>query len=263
LLVFDRRGLRVVFSVFLLVLTLVSSMNMSPVRAGVQTQVGVSGLVGFTGNATGKVLLVLGDFSLNPHGTKPLGVGFQSGRDTTPVGFISGMLTNNQPTVFDTNTAYVASSGKPIAAANTTVFVIGGGLINAASHYYQTTSVVGDQGPVALRSSPSNYTWSDRNGTQVLLVPLSSTAVPPGTSDVFTIEVFRDSGGRLVVLMFGTTYMGTWAAAYYFKYILYPNISTYVNGYYVIRWTDATTGPSADGIPDVGDTFTILATATS
>ena len=67
----------------------------------------------------------------------------------------------------------------------------------------------------------------------------------------------------MVVLMFGTTYMGTWAAAYYFKYILYPGISNYTNGYYIIRWTDATTGPSANGVPDSGDTYTILATAPS
>ena len=57
--------------------------------------------------------------------------------------------------------------------------------------------------------------------------------------------------------------MGTWAAAYYFKYILYPNIGTYTNGYYLIRWTDATSGPSANGTPDTGDTWTILATSTS
>jgi len=87
--------------------------------------------------------------------------------------------------------------------------------------------------------------------------------VPPGNSDVFTIEVLQDSGGRLVVLMFGTTYMGTWAAAYYFKYVLYPNIASYTNGYYLIRWTDASSGPAADFIPDGGDTFKILATSAS
>ena len=223
----------------------------------------VSELHGFTSNSTGSILLVIGDFAINPHGTKCCGVGFQSGRDTTPAGFISGMLTNPQPTEYDTNAAWVTqATGRPAAAVNT-VFVIGGDLINAASNYYQTTSFTLDRAPVGLTISGGNYIWTDRNGTTVLTIPQSSTAVPPGSSDVFTIEVLQDSGGRFVVLMFGTTYMGTWAAAYYYKYILYPNISTYTNGYYIIRWTDATTGPSANGVPDSGDTYTTLATAPS
>ena len=63
--------------------------------------------------------------------------------------------------------------------------------------------------------------------------------------------------------MYGTNYLGTWAAAVYFTFDMYPNIASYQNGYYLIRWTDATSGPSANFIPDAGDTFTILVTAPS
>jgi len=221
-------------------------------------------IFGFTTNSSGSVLLVVGDISLNPHGPKPSGVGYQAGRDTTPIGFLSGMLLNNQPTVYDTNTGFVnGSTGRPLTGSYSTIFVVGGPDVNAASYYYQTTGVDADRAPVSSSVAGSNYVWTDRNGTQVLSVPQSSNAVPPGKSDVFTIEILHDSGERQVVLMYGTTYLGTWAAAYYFKYILYPNIATYTNGYYIIRWTDATTGLSANGIPDSGDTYTILATAPS
>jgi hypothetical protein len=222
----------------------------------------VSDLAGFTSSTSGQILIVLGDFAIYPHGTKPPGVGFQSGRDTTPVGFVSGMLSNPETTVFDTNTAYVASSGRPIGSFMD-IFVVGGPLANAVSYYYQHTSVAGDKAPVSFGVMGSNYIWTDKNGTVALTVPQSSEAVPPGSSDVFAIEVFTDTGGRTVVLMYGTTFVGTWAAAYYFKYILYPNVGTYANGYYLIRWTDATSGPSANGVPDLGDTWTILATSTS
>jgi len=224
----------------------------------------VNDLAGFTGDVSGQVLLILGDFQINPHGTKPVGVGFQSGRDTTPVGFVSGMLSNSQPTEFDTNTAFLNSSGYPIIGGYSTIFVIGGPLINAASHYYQTANTTtADAAPVALTSVGTNYVWTDKNRTVVLSYLQLFDQLPPGTSDVFAIEAFHDAAGRLVVLMFGTNYMGSWAAAYYFKYVTYPNIGLYTNGYYLIRWTDAPSGTSANGVPDLGDTFTILATATS
>ena len=206
---------------------------------------------------------MLGDFAANRHGSKPAGVGYQSGRDATPVGFVSGMLTTNQLYSFDTNTGYVASSGRPLVGGYSTIFVIGGRLANAVAYYYETTSVVGDRAPVSFGTSGTNYVWTDKNGTVALTVPESTDAVPPGTSSVFAIQVFTDSSGRQIVMMYGTTYLGTWAAAYYFKYILYPNISTYTNGYYLIRWTDASSGPAKDFIPDGGDTFTILATSAS
>jgi hypothetical protein len=90
-------------------------------------------------------------------------------------------------------------------------------------------------------------------------VTQTSTNVPPGTSDVFVIQILRDADGRLVVLMYGERYTGTWAAAWYFKYVIYPDINSYPDTYYIVRWTDATSGSGADFVPGAGDTFEILA----
>ena len=212
---------------------------------------------GFTGNSSGSVLLVAGDFAVNPHGIKPPGVGFQQGRDTTPLGAVFGMLSNTQSYTFDTNRNYVDSSGRPIGSWPL-IIAVGGPLANGVVHYYETTSTTGDMAPLSFSQSGGNYIWTARNGTVVASVPVSSVKVPPGTSDVFVIQILKDSGGRMVVLMYGTSYMGTWAAAYYFKYVIYPNISSYTNNYYIIRWTDASSGPSANFMPDSGDTFTVI-----
>jgi len=222
----------------------------------------LSMISGFTSYSSGAVLLITGDLAVNPHGTKPPGVGFQAGRDTTPLGFISGMLSNTQPYSFDTNPSYVDSVGRPIGPWPL-IISVGGPLINSVTHYYETTSTVGDRAPVSISLSGSNWVWTARNGTTIATVPASSVTIPPGTSDVFYIQIVRDSEGRLVVLLSGTSYLGTWAAAWYFKNVIYPNISTYTNNYIIIRWTDATTGPSMNGVPDAGDTFTTLATAPS
>jgi len=224
----------------------------------------IAALQGFTSAPTGSVLLVVGDLSIrNPHGTKPAGVSFQAGRDSTPLGFIAGLLTNNQSFIFDTNPMAVnSSSGRPIGTY-TTIFSIGGPDVNAVTSYYEKTSLTGDRASLLFSVAGGNDVWTDMNGTVVWTVPQSSNSIPPGTSDVFVIQVLQDTNGRLVALMYGTTYLGTWAAALYFTFMIYPNISTYQNGYYLIRWTDATSGATANYMPDTGDTFTILATAVS
>ena len=219
-----------------------------------QSFIPLSTISGFTGNATGQVLFVVGDLASNPHGSKPPGVGYQAGRDTTPLGFLSGMLTNSQPTVFDTNTGYVASNGRPTTTIPL-IFVIGGGDVNAVTNYYETTSSILEQTPLTWSQIGSNWVWTDRGDTQVASVSTSSVAIPPGNSDVFVIEVLKDTSGRRVVILYGTTYLGTWAAAWYLKNVIYPNISTYTHSFYVVQWTDA----NGDFTPDGGDTFAILA----
>jgi len=62
-----------------------------------------------------------------------------------------------------------------------------------------------------------------------------------------------------VALLYGTHYYGTWAAGWWFKYTVYPNIGDYTDAYYFVRWTDAASGADADYTPSAGDTYTILA----
>jgi len=202
------------------------------------------------------VLLVIGDLTVNgfDHGSKCCGVGYQVGRDTTPLGFISGMLTNPQPTVFDDNSAYVnTATGRPTTTAPL-IFVIGGDGVNEVTNYYEVTSNPADQAPLTVSEVNGNYVWMNRTGMQVASVPASSVAIPPGNKDVCVIEILTDASGRMVVILYGVTYLGVWASAWYFKNIIYPNIASYTHSYYVLQWT-----AGADYAPDASNQFTILA----
>jgi parallel beta-helix repeat protein len=218
----------------------------------------LANLAGFTSRSTGDVLLVIGDIALNPHGSKPPGVFYQQGRDTTPLGYLRGMVNNTQPCIFDTNAAVNATNGRP-AGDWPLIFAVGGPDINAVAYYYEHTGVAADRAPVTWSEEGSNVIWRVQNGTVVANVTQASTNVPPGTSDVFAIQILRDADGRLVVLMYGERYTGTWAAAEYFKFTVYPTITSWTNSYYIVQWTDAASGTSANMMPDSGDTFTILA----
>jgi subtilisin family serine protease len=222
-------------------------------------QPGLSALEGFTSLGTGSLLLVTGDLALNPHGTKPAGVGFQQGRDSTPLGYLSGMLDEDQLVVFDTNTACIGSNGRPLATISRRVIIsVGGPDINSVAHYYEQSNVTADRAPVTWSEEGSDVIWRVRNGTVVVNVTQSSTSVPPGSSDVFAIQVLRDADNRTVALMYGERYTGTWAAAWYFKFVIYPSITDWQDSYYIVRWTDAASGASANFTPDSGDTFDIL-----
>jgi subtilisin family serine protease len=218
---------------------------------------GLAELTGFSDSQTGDVLMTVGDIAINPHGIKPSGVGYQQGRDSTPLGYIRGMLNNAQPCMFDTDAA-IDVKGRPVGDWPL-ILTIGGPDINAVSHYYEHTGVAADRAPVTWSEEGSDVVWRYPNGTEVVRVTQASTAVPPGSSDVFVIQILRDADNRTVVLMYGERYTGTWAAAEYFKFHVYPNIATYTDSYYIVRWTDAASGTSANMMPDSGDTFTILA----
>ena len=215
----------------------------------------VSDLAGFTSSPTNSTLLVIGDLLNNPHGTKPAGVNFQIGRDMTPLGFVYGMMTNVQDTMFDTNAAINATSGRPLSSIpQTLIFSIGGPGINSVSHYYETTSNALDRAPIRFSMNATHYIWTRRNGTEVFAAWRSSCSVPPGTNDVFVIQVLRDADGRLVAIMYGTHYTGTWAAAVYFKFVVYPNISGFADSFYIVSWIDT----NGDFTPNMGDAFISL-----
>jgi len=218
-------------------------------------------LSGFPSLPTGNMTMIIGDLTNNPHGSKPPGVNYQIGRDMTPLGFVSGMLANPQPSIFDTNSTWInATTGRPFSSIPPDlIFSIGGPGINSVSYYYENTTNMTDRAPIRFSMNATHYIWTNRTDDEVLAVLRSSCNVPPGTNDVFVIQVLRDADGRLVALMYGTHYTGTWAAAWWFKFVVYPNIASYQNGYYIVQWTDAASGTGSNYTPDLGDTYTILA----
>jgi hypothetical protein len=84
-------------------------------------------------------------------------------------------------------------------------------------------------------------------------------STPTATNDVFILEAFTDSAGRTVFIIYGRQWGGTLAGFAYAVNTVLKNPSAYTSSWYVYRWQDATSGPSANGIPDPGDTYTPIA----
>jgi hypothetical protein len=74
------------------------------------------------------------------------------------------------------------------------------------------------------------------------------------------MEAFTDSSGRTVFIIYGRQWGGTLAGFQYLVNFVLKSPSTYTSSWYVYRWQDATSGPSANDIPDPGDTYTQIAT---
>jgi Protein of unknown function (DUF3131) len=168
--------------------------------------------------------------------------------------YLLGAVTNPpQNEILDTNSAYVsqasASCGQPSTSTSAPLVVISGPVVSEVAHYYESTT------------SPLYYNF----GTGCIVrrdtgfsIDCSVTTVP--TSDVFLMEAFTDPAGRTVFIAYGRNWPGTLAAyEYLVDFVLKNNPSSYTGSWYVYRWTDAASGPSANFIPDAGDTFTQIA----
>jgi hypothetical protein len=164
--------------------------------------------------------------------------------------YFFGSLTNTQNQVLDTNSAYLSQSastcGQPSTSTSQPLVAVAGPVVNEVVGYYEYI-----QG-----TSPLYYNVQTgcivRRDTNVNV----DCSTPTATNDVFILEAFTDSAGRTVFIIYGRQWGGTLAGFAYVVNKVLKNPSTYTSAWYVYRWQDATSGPSANGIPDPGDTYT-------
>jgi len=113
-----------------------------------------------------------------------------------------------------------------------------------------------DKAPAYFAYDATNF-YFKRSGTNAILASMQRSQAGVGT-DIFLVEVFQDANGRTVLILYGFTYLGTLAASTHFKFTIYPNLSSYTQSYYIVLWTDASSGLGRNGIPDPGDTYVIV-----
>jgi hypothetical protein len=192
--------------------------------------------------------------SENP--TKPLSRHWASTSDWTASAFLTTKLTNYTEG-FDTDSNFVnQTSGRPTGAQGTGVVSFGGPIVNVPVYYYEVNKVA----PVLHVDTPGARgagepwsLWYYQNGTSI-------TATAAGIdehNDYFLIEVFKDSDGRNVLIAYGISGKGTYAAGKYFHNI-YPDISSKTIAWTIVKWEDT----NMDGFinaPDDGDTYTPIA----
>jgi C1A family cysteine protease len=181
-------------------------------------------------------------------GTKPGGVKPAALSDWTAAGYVIGMCSNIQIEATDTNSEIINSSnGSPIAI-NKTVVLFGGPCVNAPVNYYERERI----SPLYFRGIDGAFYWYKADGTQLVETGLTPAQVEAG-QDMFVIESFVDDLDNNVYIVYGYGWKGTFAGGKFFKFVIYPDIESYINSYYVFKWVDS----NGDGFVDLSEIITI------
>jgi hypothetical protein len=77
---------------------------------------------------------------------------------------------------------------------------------------------------------------------------------------VFVVEVYRDLDGGCMLLCYGFSWKGTYAAGKYFAAEIYPHIATYLYTWLIVYWED-TNGTEFVNTAAGGDTYAVIATS--
>jgi hypothetical protein len=208
--------------------------------------------------AANQVLFIYPDY--NTTHSKPAGASYppadEFGIYYQALGVVVATAANPQLETTDTANYIDLTSGIPKHDFQGAIVAIGRPEINAAVRGYENSS----QTPVLLDlSDKTNYYFKTSNGRRLAGTAMPKSAVGKEPMDVFVLEAFRDSYNRVVFIMYGYGFMGSLAAAKFYKFNVLPNPGNYTAAYYVVKWTDASSGPSSNGFPDPGDPYAILA----
>jgi hypothetical protein len=178
-------------------------------------------------------------------GSKPPGVGHAALSDWTATGFIIGMCSNSQNETTDTDVSIIDSSNGMVILNDGIMVLFGGPLVNSAVNYYEVNRVA----PLYWRSVGGIYYWYTANGTRLDATAMPFSQIASGTQDMFVIETFMDSSDNQVYIVYGYGWKGTFAGGKFFKFEIFPSISSYTDSYYVFRWTD----DDVDGFVDLDE----------
>lgn len=189
---------------------------------------------------------------------------YASATDFAALGTMFGMSANTQNIGLDSNGLLCSTTnGEPlpsVIASGSGVVMASGPVVHAGVHYYEVHGTGADKAPLYFAYDATTFYFRrSGDGANPASIVLSQAGV--GT-DIFLVEVFVDANGRTVLILYGFTWLGTLAATTYFKFTIYPSLGTYTQSYYLIQWTDAASGLSQNGMPDLGDTYTPIASGT-
>jgi hypothetical protein len=167
-------------------------------------------------------------------GEKPNSVNYAKLSDWTAAGYLVGMCSNHQIEVTDTNTSIVNTSTGQVNISDETIVLFGGPLVNSPVHYCESRRLA----PLYWSNSGGVNCFYKADGTRLDATALTSTQINNG-QDMFTVESTIDDIGNRIMIIYGYSWKGTFAGGKFFKFIMYPNLNTYTDSYYVFNWTDS------------------------
>jgi len=176
---------------------------------------------------------------------KPPGVTVAQLTDWTATGFPYGASTFTQVDALDTDSVYVdLASGAP-KVSGSSIIAMSGPAVHAIVHYYEQTETA----PLRFGYDSTNFYFFKKDGTQKASLPLGVAGSLH--QDVFILELFNDMNGNKVLIGYGFTWKGTFAAGVYLKSRVLPNAGAYVHAWYIFSWVDGSGGGAYDGFVDL------------
>jgi len=155
----------------------------------------------------------------------------------------------------DTDPAFVnQSTGKP--SGTDSIITFGGPIVNPIVKYSESENTpIEDRAPIRYAWAPGGGRFEYWNGT---IIPNTEFTTWYASRDMFLIETFQDGDGRLILIMYGYGWRGTYAAGKYFEKNIYPNPESHKVAWLICKWED-TNMDNFVNAPDEGDTYTVIA----
>lgn len=180
-------------------------------------------------------------------GDKPPGVYNALLSDWTAAGYVIGMCSNRQQEATDTNPNIVDTSNGELKISNKTAVLFGGPIVNAPVSYYENNRIA----PLYFGYSSGVYYWYKADGTRLDATAMTPSQVSSG-EDMFVVESFVDEMNNDIYIIYGYGWKGTFAGGKFFKFVIYPNIDSFTDSYYVYKWVDT----NGDGFVDLDEIIT-------
>ena len=149
-------------------------------------------------------------------------------------------------------------TGINMALPGECVLSFGGPVVNPVVKYAELdTTPIGDRAPIEYYVDAGvNYfrTCDD--------LPIVDTNLPDSVinndQDMFVIERYLDSQGRVMMLCYGFGWQGTYASGKYFDTVIEPDIHDFYYEWIIVKWEDT----NEDGFvntPFDGDNYSVIA----
>ena len=147
--------------------------------------------------------------------------------DDSALGFYYSKCLNKQNIILQTDATKInQTSGRPMVSGS--IIAFGGRFANKVTRYYE------DQGLAKIVFSQNSTHYMFMKGSTVAYAVAKAT-YNCSREDYFVMQVLQDNS-RLVFLIWGIEYTGTYASGFSFVDIVYPNLASYNEVYYIFKW---------------------------
>jgi hypothetical protein len=152
----------------------------------------------------------------------------------------------------DTDSQFVnQTTGKPHGEPGIGLITFGGPDVNLMTYNAENN----DNAPIHFIIGSDRFYFQHSNGTAISGADLPKSVINHD-QDMFVIEVFQDQDSRYEMIIQGFGWKGTYAGGKYFEREIYPELSSHVYNWMILKWED-TNGDDFVNNPGV-DTYSLI-----